>query len=510
MTKATGMLAAGNAANRALGMAYRILISRFLGAEGLGLLQMAMSLYFAVAGPFISSLPAALSQVIAGYRTEGIAPQTRQVVARVAVLTLGLVGLVSAVLMLSPWTPPGESWSLAREMVPLPLLVPAMAFAVVSASLRGVFFGRQHVGPVVVTQLLEQTGRLLMLGALVAWLATPGADMAVRLRWVLWNLILGEGLTCWLLAGYYRRALAEPWVVNRSEGTPPRLRAVLALGMPIGLQRACASIERLVEAALIPALLQQSGATVKGAVAAYGELTGMVMPLLYTPNVFVHALTHTLVPGVAEVRHRPAALHHRMRRALQLTADLGAASTLLLIFTGGLITQLLFGADPGAAYPYAGRAATLFAPMAAFLYIDHVAAAVLRGLGNAVAPLVIDLTGLAVRLGLLLGLARFGQAGLPGVATALIIAAGVTALLNVTAAAWYARLPALELRPVLTSLVCAVGGWAGGQVTLLAIAPSDTAAETIPQLLAATAALVIFFLIRLGAMKPASRPRAGG
>src|SRR5690606_14773370 len=100
----------------------------------------------------------------------------------------------------------------------------------------------------------------------------------------------------------------EPWVLRPAgDDGRPTLRRVIRMAVPMGLQRAAWSFERLAEATLIPAVLQRSGTSLSAAVAAYGELTAMASPLIFLPNVVIHALTHTLVPGIAEVTDRPAA-----------------------------------------------------------------------------------------------------------------------------------------------------------------------------------------------------------
>ena len=65
LVRPTLVLAAGNLLTRALGLAYRLLLTRWLGGEALGLFQLALSVYFALAQPFVSSLPAALAHTLA-------------------------------------------------------------------------------------------------------------------------------------------------------------------------------------------------------------------------------------------------------------------------------------------------------------------------------------------------------------------------------------------------------------------------------------------------------------
>ncbi|HEX6989120.1 MAG TPA: oligosaccharide flippase family protein [Bacillota bacterium] len=507
LARSTGLLALGNAVNRAVGLVYRMILSRFLGAEALGLFQMAMSLYFAILLPFIAGLPSALSQVVAGRRAEGVPPETRRTVGQVMGLTLALLLAAVGLILITGWSPPGEGWDLARRLVPLPLLVPAVACAVVSASLRGVFFGQQRVLPVVSAQVGEQALRLLVLGALLA--AVGSAAVEVRLGAVMANLILGEATGCLLLAAAYRRMLAEPWILRPAPaGEPPSLRRVVRIAVPMGLQRAAWSFERLAEATLIPAVLQRAGSSVGAAVAAYGELTAMASPLIFLPNVAVHALTHTLVPGVAEVANRPSALHHRVRRALSLTADLGTVTTLVLTFTGGWLTAVLFGFNgAGAGYPFAGRLAERLALLAAVVYVDHVATAVLRGLERSTEPMLVDFLAMGARLGLLLALGNRLALGIEAVVTSLTAAAALAAVLDLLLAGHYSGMGPAIFKPVLPAWVAGAAGLAAGGTVRLAIAPLTGPGAAAAAALAA--ALVCYGLVRLGAALSHLGPTSG-
>lgn len=523
LVRSTGLLALGNAVNRAVGLVYRMVLSRFLGAEALGLFQMAMSLYFAVLLPFIAGLPSALSRVVAGRRSEGVPADTRRLVVQVIALTLALLAVVLGAILTTGWSPPGAGWDLARQLVPLPLLAPAVALAVVSAALRGVFFGQQRVLPVVSAQVGEQMLRLLVLAALLGWAgmgwagvggsgaASAGAAGAeARLRIVMINLIIGEGVGCLLLWTAYRRLLAEPWVLRplgaprpAAGGEPQTLSRVVRMAVPMGLQRAAWSLERLAEATLIPAALQRSGATLGAAVAAYGELTAMASPLIFLPNVVVHALTHTLVPGVAEVTDRPALLHHRVRRALTLTADLGVLTTLVLAFAGGWLTAVLFGfTGDGAGYPSAGRLAERLALLAAVVYVDHVAAAVLRGLERATEPMVVDFATMGLRLGLLVVLGSRMGLGIDAVVISLTAAAAAAALLDLALAGYYSGLGLGILAPVVPAWVAGAAGLAAGGAVRLALAP--LAGPGTVRAAALAAALACYAVVRLGAVVSAA------
>lgn len=502
---ATSLLTLGNAANRVLGMAYRMVLTRFLGAEGLGLFQMAMSLYFALLLPVISGLPTALSRIVASQREEGVSPVMQRLVRMVGLLGLSALAVTAIIILRTKWTPPGESWDLARQLVPLPVLLPAIGFAVVAATLRGIFFGRQTVMPVVTSQFVEQSARLAMLGLLLTG-AVVRWSLQVRLGIVLWNLVLGEAVACALLVSAYRRAVAQPTVVRPRQTTaetsavPASLRAVVRLAIPVGLQRAVWSVSRLVEATLIPVILQKSGVSVNAAVAAYGELTGMAIPLLFMPSMFVHALSHTLVPGVAEVAQQPQALHRRVRRALALTADVGMAATLVVVFAGGWLTGLLFGFQPvGEPYAYAGRLATLFAPLAVLIYVDHICAAIARGLDRATGPLVVDFVAVSIRVGCLLTLTSqplFSRLGMVGIAAIIIGSAALATLLDIMLVGRYSGLRWNVATPLLKALVAAAAALFIGKTVQIAV--HGAMSDAVTAVLVAAVGLATYTAVRLG------------
>lgn len=483
------VLAAGNLLNRFLGTAYRLLLVRFLGGEGLGLFQMALSVYFALVQPFAGSLPAALSQVLAASRAgSSPRPEDRRVLAATTALSL-LAALAAAWgLTRVPAAALGDAWRLTAELLPLPLLHATLACAVASAALRGLLLAYGRVAAIALAQTGEQVLRIAALAAvLAAW--TPALDLAARVRLVLWNLLAGEAVDLLLLLAATRRLLAGPWPW-RPPGRRPTLGAVVRLALPIALQRGFFSLEHLLEAALIPRVLQQAGLGPGAALAAYGAITGVAAPLLYLPMVAVGALTQVLVPEVAALADRPAARAGRVRAALALAAEAGGAAAVGLLLAGPELARLIYGAD--ASGPLAAQVVRGLAPLALFLYLDAAAAAALRGAGRATDPLAVDVAAAVVRLGLLLVMARSG-AGLPGVAAVLVASEVLACALNLALA-----VRALGLEAGLLARLALPGGTALASVALV-----RAAAPALPPPARLLAGIAAYGLLRLLAWRAA-------
>lgn len=180
--------------------------------------------------------------------------------------------------------------------------------------------------------------------------------------------------------------------------TPPNLGEVLALAGPATVERILLSAARLIEATLIPTRLVQVGLTVTQALAVYGELGGLAAPLLLLPTVFSGALAAAIVPAVAQVEHDPRRLRDQVRRVVAVALHLGVLAAVLFAREGTALATLLFPGAAGGDYPGAGRLIHWVAPAALLLYTDQVAAAVMRGLGRPLEPMVVDLTSAAVRV----------------------------------------------------------------------------------------------------------------
>ncbi|HEY8393690.1 MAG TPA: oligosaccharide flippase family protein [Thermaerobacter sp.] len=425
VVRSTLWLTGGNLINRILGLGYRVLLGRFLGPTWLGLFQLAMSLYFSLLTPVVAGLPDAVARVTA--RSGARHPALPPVIARTAWFAAAGVTLPAAWLLLTGWTPPGPGWQEARRAVPLVWFLPALVFAALSAVVRGFFLGADRSMLIVLAQLAEQVVRV---GALALVLALGGRLPLAPLVVLILLLVAGEAVGFSLTQWWYRRLVrdmtghggGDGGVVAGQVGEPgaggdsgqergngegeaaaarPTLWEVITLAGPATLERVLLSAARLIEVTLIPTRLVQAGLTVHQALAVYGELSGLATPLLLLPTVFSGALAAAIVPAVAGAEHDPGRLCSQVRRCVTISLHLGVLAAVLFAREGELLARLIFPGQTAGDYPGAGRLAAWIAPAALLLYTDQVSAAVLRGLGRPLEPMLVDLASAATRVAIL-------------------------------------------------------------------------------------------------------------
>ena len=160
------------------------------------------------------------------------------------------------------------------------------------------------------------------------------------------------------------------------------------------LVRLCAERAQHVPPALVPRGLRLSGLSAESALAGYGVINGMAMPVLLLPTCLPLSVAELLVPALTEMQ--VAGEHGRVRRSVRemlgktFLLSLGAAAA-FFVFARPL-GMLLYGSAEAA------RFLRLLAPMVPFLYTDIVTDGCLKGLGQMMASMAFNIAEAALGL----------------------------------------------------------------------------------------------------------------
>lgn len=159
---------------------------------------------------------------------------------------------------------------------------------------------------------------------------------------------------------------------------------------------------------LIPKGLRKCGATSAQALAAYGVVQGMVMPLLGFPAVFLGTVSGLLVPEIAESHAlgQQKRLFSIMQRVLHLTLLFSFFASGILLIYGGQLGLLLYQSQE------AERYIRLLAPLIPLMYLDTAVDGMLKGMGLQTASMRINILDAAVSL--LLVWQLIPRVGMPG------------------------------------------------------------------------------------------------
>lgn len=379
VARQTVVLTCANALVRALGFALHVALSRMLGAEALGLMELSHSAHLLSIVPVTAGLPAAISRLTALRRDASALRAGRSLALRISAVLIPLWVILS----------PTLARLLGDDRV-LPLLwifTPCIAVLGLSAVYNGYCYGLGKAWPPALSTLTEQALRFALTAGALALL--PALSVTARAAIPGAATLAAEAAALLLTVALLRRAC----VPLRAPANDALRGEILRLSLPITGTRLVQSLSRPVMAALLPRLLVKSGLTATQSTASLGMLQGMVLPVLYLPGIFTMALGMMGTPAIA--RRQGEALRGMALRVLGVSLACG-------VLGGGAVYALSSFLE-SRVYHVAGLAG-LFraaAPLTLLFALQQAAGTLLSGLGLQKKTLLPTLGGTALSLILL-------------------------------------------------------------------------------------------------------------
>ena len=359
----TLLLTVVNAVVRFLGMLMRILFSRWMGPEIMGITELSQSVHMLAITPLTSGLPLAVSRMTA----KSARPDRKKpLMAGVFLVRVASAALIPALLLLFPMLS-----RLIGDMRVLPSLwftAPCILILGYSAVYNGFCYGTEQSWLPAWSELIEQTTKLLIaMGILLCFRHLTAPWMAaVPVFATMASEILG------LI--FVLRMLKIP--VQFDFPLKNWTKPVMQLALPTTLTRLVTTLLRALESIVLPLRLQISGLTQSEALSRLGMLNGMVMPLMMLPCVFTSALTMVLVPRLARAENNRREALRLMGLCFLACAAAGFGSYALLVLFAPLFANIFYR------LPELTDWIRYAAPLAVLFSFSHVTGGMLASLGQ--------------------------------------------------------------------------------------------------------------------------------
>ena len=281
----------------------------------------------------------------------------------------------------------------------------------VSSVLRGFFIARRQVEPNVLSQLAEQTVRIGIVYFALERADVLGWDVGGRCTAVLGATAVSEAVSTGLMALFYRKEARRCFGARpacRPQEPGKRLWDIL---WPVEGGRCLASALHTAENMLVPACLavylQFSGGRAE-AVAQYGSLKGMALPLLTFPFGLLGSLSVLLMPEItqAHLRGQSGRLAALIDRMLRLTGYFSALAGAAFWVWGQPLAEALYGSAEAGSY------LVILGPAMPLMYLESMVDGAMKGVGEQKAVFRYSMWDSCLRIaGVLLLLPRFGMKG---------------------------------------------------------------------------------------------------
>lgn len=391
--KGTFILTATGFATRFMGFFYRIFLSHTFGEEGVGLYQLIFPVYALCFSFTAAGIETALSRCVARRLTCGQKKEARELLYTSLICTVFLSCIITILLQYYAAFIAESFLKDGRCTEFLVLLSYAFPFAAVHSCIAGYYLGGKETRVPAVSQLLEQTVRILSV-YLIYRIALiqgnrPGVIIAVA------GLITGEiASSLYCLSRIRRGSLLSPLPKLKMSDFLLHTKELLFLSCPLTANRVLLNILQSVESVSIPVRLMMYGMVRGDALAIYGVLTGMALPCILFPSAITSSVSTMLLPTVAEVQalNDKREMSSIIQKAVYCCIFLGSACCVFLLAFGGWIGTFLFHST------LAGKYITAMSWLCPFLYTNNTLISIINGIGKTALSFLINSVSLGIRI----------------------------------------------------------------------------------------------------------------
>lgn len=361
------MLTAVNLLLRAAGTSFQVYISGRIGAAGIGLLQLVMSVGNLAMVAGMAGIRTATMYLTAeelGKKRPGNVTWVLSGSFLYSILCSGAVGVL--VYLFAPaianyWV--GDP----RTVNALRLLAAFLPVSCLCGVMTGYFTAANRIGTLAAVEVAEQ---LFSMGATVLALTFwAGNDPGRSCQAVVLGSCAGALLTLssLVILRLKERAAAAKRI--------PIARRLADTAVPLALADDLRAGISTTENLMVPKRL---ALYTTDSLALFGMVCGMVFPILMFPAAILFGLTEMLIPEMARCNAAGSRqrINYLMHRSLRVALIYGTLSGGILFLTAPELCRSLYGSSE------AGQYLRWFAPLTLMLYCDIVTDAMIKGLGQ--------------------------------------------------------------------------------------------------------------------------------
>ena len=354
---------------RLVGTSFQVYLSGRIGAEGIGLLQLVLSVGSMAMVAGMAGIRTATMYLTAEEIGRKQPQRTVWVLSGCTAYSMAISTTVAtAVYCFAPWI--ADKWiGNIRTVDSIRLFAAFLPANCLCGVMVGYFTGANRIGTLAIVEVAEQFCSMVCTILLLSLWASHNPEKSCQ------SVVMGSGMgTCLTLGCLVILRLREHQDFSPRIPMATRLRkTAVPLALADNLRTGISTVENL----MVPRRLAlYTGAL--SPLAAFGTVCGMVFPVLTFPTVFLFGLTELLIPELARCNAvgSTARIQYLASKSLRVALLYGTVCATVLFLIAKPLCLRLYDS------PEAGQYLRLLAPLAVMLYCDNVTDAMIKGLGE--------------------------------------------------------------------------------------------------------------------------------
>lgn len=392
--KGTLILTVAGFSTRIIGFYNRIFLSGLIGAKEMGVYQLIFPLYMVAFALTTCGNELALTKLVSSYKSRGDM-YTAKAFFKVCFGVSLVLGLVVSTIMYR-----NADWLCIHILnapecnICLKTICFGIPFMAMKGSIHGYFLGLEKSSVHGVSDLLEQTAKVLGLYLLATFICVRNQYDA---SFAVWGIVIGE-ITAFLYS------IAALMVHNHKNKFPASRKPIYSRqiirlffkdSIPLTTNRLALTVLQSIEAIMIPTVLLLFYGDSAKSLTTYGVFSGMAFPFIMFPSTITNSLSTMLLPAVSSASStlNRGYLSKLCKKSLHFCLLIGMFSTITFYIFGPDIGQLFFQNKEAGIYLYQ------LSFLCPFIYLATTLASILNGLGFATHNLLLTFAATIIRIG---------------------------------------------------------------------------------------------------------------
>lgn len=368
--KSTIILIIGGFITKILGMAIKIIMTRLIGTEGIGIYMLISPTFMLLIALAQLGFPIAISKIVAENKTK-----SKNLIFSIIPISLFINLLIIIFMIFASHFIANNLLHEPRSYYALICTGLVLPFISISSILRGYFFGKQKMIPHVVSNVTEDIVRLIILVIGIPIFLTKGIEIAVA--FIVLSNIFSELTSIFVLFFF----IPKHFKLEKEDFIPHKnnIKNILSISIPTTGSRLIGNIGHFLEPIILTTLLLKTGYTNNFIIREYGIINGYVMPLILLPSFFTSAISQALIPIVSNnySNNNLKYTKNKIKQACYISLLIGIPSTLLFELFPHFLLKFIYNTTEGISY------IRILAPICLLHYIQAPITSSLQAMGKA-------------------------------------------------------------------------------------------------------------------------------
>lgn len=383
--KSTAILLIGGLITRIIGFVIRVYYTRVIGDGGIELFAIVMPTYSLLVSIATFTLPISISKLVAEGKKRSIS------IMQNAVFIIMFINFFVILFMIfsSDFI---ATYLLNQSDCKYILIAMSLSLPFISLSsiIKGYFLGKQRTMPYMISNVLEQVFRLILIFLFLPPIAKLSPLYAVSSLMLL--TIFSETFSIIIFLFFLPKNVVikkNDLLFNHSISSD-----ILSLSIPSTSSRLIGNIGYFFEPIILTNILIFCGYSNHYVISNYAAFNAYAIPILTVPAFFIQALSQTLIPEVSKYMElgNLKFVRKRVRQVLIFTFVLGLLFSIFILIFHEKILLILYYTTSGSIF------IKVLAPIFAFFYLEGIMYSVLQAVNKANVAFLISFKGTIVKL----------------------------------------------------------------------------------------------------------------